>query len=113
MPTLGGAVYSDCIVADALPERPVLMSRCWSWGFWPDYLAAMAECGNLIIEVGVVPSSWIRKAVEEVGADRILLGSWWPEHDPGALLSQIRGLGLDPNDENKILSGTAMKLFGF
>lgn len=112
MPTLGGAVYSDCIVADALPERPVLMSRCWSWGFWPDYLAAMAECGNLIIEVGVAPSSWIKKAVEVVGADRIVLGSWWPEHDPAAVLSQIQGLGLDLKDEDMILGGTAMKLFG-
>ncbi|MEE9276008.1 MAG: amidohydrolase family protein, partial [bacterium] len=66
IPTVGGAVYSDCIVAGALPGRPLLMSRCWTWAFWPDYLAAMAECENLIIEVGVAPTSWIRRAVEEV-----------------------------------------------
>lgn len=111
MPTLGGAVYSDCIVADAFPDRPVLMSRCWSWGFWPDYLAAMAECPNLLIEVGVVPSNWIRQAVEQMGAERILFGSWWPEHEPAAVLAQIRGLGLPPEDEDKILGGTAARLF--
>lgn len=112
MPTLGGAVYSDCMVADALPNRPVLMSRCWSWAFWPDYLAAMAECPNLIIEVGVVPSHWIRKAVEEAGPDRVVFGSWWPEHDPAAVLAQVRELGLSKEDEGKILGGTASGLFG-
>ncbi len=40
------------------------------------------------------------------------MGSWWPEHEPAAALSQIRGLGLGPEDEEKILGGTAMRLFG-
>ena len=112
MPTLGGAVYSDCIVADALPGVPVLMSRCWSWGYWPDYLAAMAECPNLALEVGVAPSHLIREAVGRVGADRLFFGSWWPESEPGAILAHIRQLGLAKEDEEKILGGTAARLFG-
>jgi predicted TIM-barrel fold metal-dependent hydrolase len=112
MPTLGGAVYSDCIVADALPDRPVLMSRCWTWGFWPDYLAALRECPNLVIEVGVAPSSWIRRAAEEAGADRMVMGSWWPEQEPAAVIAHVRGLGLPAEDEAKILGGTAARLFG-
>lgn len=112
LPTVGGAVYSDCIVAEAVPDRPVLMSRCWTWAFWPDYLAAMAECGNLLLEVGVAPSSWIRRAVREVGADRLLYGSWWPEQEPAAALAHIRGLGLTKEEEKKVLGGTAKRLFG-
>ena len=112
MPTLGGAVYSDCIVADALPERTVVMSRCWTWGFWPDYLAAMAECKNLVMEIGVAPVSWVRRAVEEVGADRLLIGSWWPEHDPALIVTQVKSLGLSAEDEAKILGGSARRLFG-
>jgi len=112
LPTLGGAVYSDCIVAEALPERPLIMSRCWTWAFWPDYLAALAECGNLLLEVGVAPSSWIRRAVREAGAGRLLMGSWWPEQEPGALIAHIRGLGLAKEEEAAILGGTAERLFG-
>ena len=105
-------MYSDCIVADALPDRPVLMSRCWSWGFWPDYLAALQECPNLVIEVGVAPSNWIRRAAEEAGADRMVMGSWWPEQEPAAVIAHVRGLGLSNSDEEKILGGTAARLFG-
>ena len=56
---------------------------------------------------GEIALSWINRAVDEVGAGRIALGSWWPEHDPEAAISQIRGLGLDHVDEDMILSGTA------
>jgi aminocarboxymuconate-semialdehyde decarboxylase len=56
----------------------------------------------------------LRLAIEFVGTDHLVAGSDYP-HMIGsldAMLSSVRGLGLDAEDEAAVLGGTAARLLG-
>ena len=72
-------VSHDAFIADAVPELQIVISRCWSWHLWRDYITVAKMYPSFMLEFALAPSSLLSKAIDELGADRFLLGSWHPE----------------------------------
>jgi predicted TIM-barrel fold metal-dependent hydrolase len=47
----------------------------------------------------------IRALIARHGADRVVYGSDWPMTDPATEIAAVKALGLDPDDEAKVLGG--------
>jgi predicted TIM-barrel fold metal-dependent hydrolase len=60
--------------------------------------------------VSPLPSA-MRLAYELCGADRLVFASDHPWVDPGLIIGNLRSLKLDPEDERKIGSANATRLF--
>lgn len=54
----------------------------------------------------------IRYGIDFVGVDRMIFSSDHPWVDPKLILSLVRELNLSPQDEEKVLRGNAIRLFG-
>jgi aminocarboxymuconate-semialdehyde decarboxylase len=72
-----------------------------------------ASIGRLMFDTVVHDPALVRTLVSLVGADRLLLGSDYPfemgDPDP---VETVRRAGLDPADEESILTGNASRLIG-
>ena len=78
----------------------------------PDAPEVAKEHPNVFLEVSVCyEMNKLERAVKMVGADKIMFGSDLPFHHPLLMLTRIRLMRLSKNDEEKILSGTAKKVF--
>ena len=74
---------------------------------------------NLLLDLsGVVLLNKIPQAIDLIGAGRLLFGTDGPHLKPDTVgfaraeLDKIRGLHLDPADEDAILGGTIARLLG-
>jgi uncharacterized protein len=95
-PLTGGSVSLPLIVRRACPKLCLVLDHCWSPLAWEDYLAFAREYPDVWITLHGLPQMLLRRAIEELGPDRILLGSWYPETDPDLVYLQVErasGLG--------------------
>lgn len=111
-PIIGGAVFWDCLIAKAFPRLPIVMCRCWTWSYWPDYLMAADLHPNLLMEFTLAPTVWVERALRELGPGRIVMGSWAPEMDPASVVDSVKGFPIDEEGKEKILGGNAARIFG-
>ena len=71
------------------------------------------ECPNLFLELSVnYEAAKLEDSFQRLGADRLLFGSDVPLHNPSVMVQRIRVMGLSKEDEEKILSGNAVRVFG-
>ncbi len=67
---------------------------------------------NLYVDISVnYESGKLERTIAALGADRIMFGSDVPLHHPAVILKRLEVIGLPEEDERKILSETAIKVF--
>jgi predicted TIM-barrel fold metal-dependent hydrolase len=111
-PIIGGAVFWDNLIARAFPDLPVVMCRCWTWAYWPDYLMTAELNPNVLLEFTLAPTSCVDRALRELGPGRMVMGSWAPEMDPGAVVDAVNRFPIDDEGKQKILGGNAARILG-
>jgi len=99
-------------LAEAFPDVPVIMDHM-GYRYWvPDAIEAARRTPNIYLATtAVMEAHYIAKAIEVVGADRIVFGSNGPLASPKMQLEVIKFLQLSPEDEAKVLGGTLAKLY--
>ncbi|MBN9193840.1 amidohydrolase family protein [Microbacterium sp.] len=67
---------------------------------------------NVWLETSGMPMSLkIREAVQKVGSDRVMYGSDGPWHEPKVEQLKVQLAGLEPDDLEAVMNGTAQRLF--
>ncbi len=100
--------------ADAFPELLLIMGHMGG-DTWETALRVAAERPNLYLELcsGLSPCGKLEKAVQIVGAERILFGSDVTLLDPGYTLGFVTGAEIGERERRLILYDNAQRLFGF
>jgi len=88
------------------------MCRCWTWAYWPDYLMTAELNPNVLLEFTLAPTSCVDRALRELGPGRMVMGSWAPEMDPGAVVDAVNRFPIDDEGKRKILGGNAARILG-
>ena len=75
-------------------------------------IAAAHRSPNItLMTSAVMEPHWIRQAVRELGADRVVYGSNAPMVWPSTQLMVIRQAELTETEERKVLEGNAVRLY--
>lgn len=100
--------------AQAFPELLLIMGHMGG-DTWETALRVAAERPNLYLELcsGLSPRGKLEKAVQIVGAERILFGSDVTLLDPGYTLGFVTGAEIGERERRLILYDNARQLFGF
>jgi len=88
-PMTGGSVALPLIVRRGCPDVCLVLDHCWSPLAWDDYLAFAHEYPDVWMTLHGLPQMLLRRVIRDLGPDRILLGSWYPENDPDLVLLQV------------------------
>jgi predicted TIM-barrel fold metal-dependent hydrolase len=93
------------------PETAVVMGHMGGYFHVDDAIAAAERRPNLYLETSAMPyPEKIRRAVERVGAERVVFGSDGPGCNPALEVEKVRMLELSPDDERRVLGMTAARL---
>jgi len=99
--------------AREVPDCTVVMGHMGGYFHVDDAIAAAERQPNLMLETSAMPyPRKIAEAVSRVGSDRVLFGSDGPGCNPALEVRKITMLGLDADDERRILGGNAARLLG-
>ncbi len=97
--------------AKEYPKLPIILGHAGFVISTPDAYAAAKTCPNLYLEPSWCMKEAIGWLVQDLGADRVMLGSDLPSNTH-VELEKVRGLGLPKKDEEKVLGLTAARVFG-
>jgi len=104
-------------LADAIPNLTLM--ACHYGAYHQLDLAEDVVVGSRVIletswppTMAILEPERIRGIIEHHGADRVIYGSDWPMADPVAEIAGIKALGLDPEDEAKVLGGNMQRILG-
>lgn len=101
---------------DKFPEMTVIAAHMGGYTEWDEAEELLAGRENLYVDTSstmfVLDDERMRHAIEVYGADHVMFASDYPMWNPGDELKHLRNLGLSEEDLEKIVSGTAKKLFG-
>ncbi|MBQ5809966.1 MAG: amidohydrolase [Clostridia bacterium] len=85
------------------------------WSIWEEASQKLGGVPNLYVDcsstMGFTDLATTRRALENYGADRVLFGTDYPMWGPADELEKFFALGLSEEDNRKILSENAKKLF--
>lgn len=99
------------VLAEAFPEVPVIMDHMGYRNYTGAAIAAAKRASNLyLMTTAVMEPHYIRDAVRELGADRVVFGSNGPSVPPALQIRVIRQAELAPDDERKVLGENAARL---
>ncbi len=94
----------------------VIGAHFGGWSIWQEASEKLAGLPNLYVDcsstMGFVDKETTLKALKNYGADRVLFGTDYPMWDPDEELRKFLDLGLSEEENRKILSENAKKLFG-
>lgn len=100
------------VLADAFPAVPIVMDHMGYRYYVAEALAAARRSNNIYLATtAVMEPHWIRQAVRELGAERVLFGSNAPHVWPRTQLLVIRQAELTEAEEQKVLSENAARLY--
>lgn len=97
-------------VAKRYPEATFMMAHITGGGDWEWQVRTIVDCPNIITDMSgsVVDRPVIEKAVELLGADRLLFGT---DISVGPSVGKILGADISEEDKKTILAGTRMQRF--
>lgn len=99
-------------LAAAFPKVPVIMDHMGYRYYVAEAIAGARRVANIYLATtAVMEPHWIRQAVQELGAERVVLGSNAPYVWPSTQLLVVRQAELAEVDERKVLSENAARLF--
>jgi predicted TIM-barrel fold metal-dependent hydrolase len=99
-------------LAAAFPKVPVIMDHMGYRYYVAEAIAAARRVPNIYLATtAVMEPHWIRQAVREIGADRVIYGSNAPHVWPSTQLLVVRQAELAEADERKVLGEVAARLY--
>lgn len=111
--TFLGHPLEIAVLAQAFPDVPIVMDHMGYRYYVAEALAAAKQAPNIYLATtAVMEPHWIRLAVKEIGADRVVFGSNAPYVWPATQLDVIRQAELSESDEKKVLWDNCATLFG-
>ncbi len=100
-------------LAAAFPRVPVILDHMGYRYFVPEAVAAARRTPNLYLATtGVMEPHFIRMAVKEVGAERVMFGTNAPFVHSSTQLLVVRQAELSEAEEQKVLAENAARVFG-
>jgi predicted TIM-barrel fold metal-dependent hydrolase len=99
-------------LARAFPDVPVIMDHM-GYRYWvTDAIEAALQVPNIYLATtAVMEPHFIARAINSLGADRIVFGSNGPLAIPKMQIEVIKYLQLSPEDEARVLGKTLAKLY--
>lgn len=92
------------------PSVPIVLAHAGFVISTPDAYVVARECPNVYLEPSWCMKDSIGWLVQDLGADRVMLGSDLPTNTH-VELEKVRGLRLPKDTEEKVLGGTASRIF--
>lgn len=89
-PLRGGSVYLPLLIREACPDLVIVLDHCWSRHTWLDYLTIGEEDKSLWFTLNELPPRMTADIVGHLGIDRIVAGSWYPEHSPDLVFQRLK-----------------------
>ncbi len=100
------------VLAEAFPRVPVIMDHMGYRYHVAEAIAAAKRAPNLYLATtAVMEPHWIRQAVKELGAERVMFGSNAPYVFPSTQLLVLHQAELSEADEKKVLGENAARVF--
>jgi predicted TIM-barrel fold metal-dependent hydrolase len=101
------------LAAAAVPECTVVFGHMGGYFHAADAIETAERLPNVVLETSAMPHpELIRRAVETLGAERVVFGSDGPGCNPALEVEKIRRLGLATAAEAAVLGGNAVRLLG-
>ncbi len=98
-------------LAQAFPSVPVIMDHMGFRYYVDGAINVARRVGNIYLETALVSMpGYIRMAVDQVGADRVIYGSDYPTGHPAGMLAIIKAAGLTERDEAKVMGDNLARL---
>ena len=98
-------------LARTFPEVTMVMGHMGYTDFWYDAVPAALQADNIYLETSLIDIMNISKAIERVGAQRILFGSDYPESDLSLELEKMAMIEMSDEARAKILGENARELW--
>jgi hypothetical protein len=93
------------------PQARVIMAHMGGYYHYEAVLQAARELPNLLMDTSAIPYPWmIRKAVELIGAQRVLFASDGPGCLPALEVEKVRLAGLNLEDEILVFAGNIQSI---
>jgi len=106
------AMMADMV--SSYPDVVFVLGHSGSLAFVRDAIEVAKAFANAYLETsGMTSPAMLRRAVDELGAERILFGSDYPFWHPAVERERIDSARLDPAASRLILGENARRLYGF
>ncbi|MEM3434268.1 MAG: amidohydrolase family protein [Candidatus Methanomethyliaceae archaeon] len=99
-------------MARTFPNVTFFMSHAGGFWAYSDALLVAKRTPNIIIDTSAMESWWITHFVQELGANRVAMGSDWPWNHLEAIVKTIEISVPRPEDREWVMGKTAAKAFG-
>ncbi|MDR1506770.1 MAG: amidohydrolase [Treponema sp.] len=102
-------------VLDAFPRLAVIAAHFGGWSLFDlalEYLRTRRCYFDLSSSIPYLGRRRAEELIRIYGAERMLFGSDYPIWDPGECLAEFLELRLNPAEQERILSGTALEILG-
>lgn len=98
-------------VAALVPEATIILGHMGGYFHVEDAIQAALNHTNLILETSAMPyPHMIRRAIDEVGAERVLFASDGPGCDPSIEVAKVRAAGLSEAEADLLFSGNIRRI---
>jgi predicted TIM-barrel fold metal-dependent hydrolase len=92
-------------------ESPIVMAAV-SYSILSEALAVMADAPHFMLEAhGICLPGQVELMVDQVGAERLVFGSWAPLHAQRPSMDMVLGAEIDEASQAAILGGNARRVF--
>jgi predicted TIM-barrel fold metal-dependent hydrolase len=99
------------LAAEAVPEATIILGHMGGYFHVDEAIEVAARFPNLYLETSAMPyPNMIRRAIDVVGANRVLFASDGPGCLPSLELHKVRLAGLSPAEEERVLAGNILEL---
>ncbi len=99
------------LAAERVPDCAIVFAHMGGYFHPLDAIEVAKRYDNVYLETSAMPyPELIRRAVGEIGAQRVLFGSDGPGCNPRLELQKVTGLGLAPDEEEAVVEGNARRL---
>lgn len=97
--------YQIAAAAAQVPEATIILGHMGGYFHVEDAIQAAKQFSNLVLETSAMPyPGLIKRAVQEVGPERVLFGSDGPGCDPTIEIAKVRAAGLSEREETMLFS---------
>ena len=80
----------DTSIREGCPEIVIVLDHCWSRHTWLDYLTIGEEDESLWFTMNELPPRMTTEIAGRLGIDRLVAGSWYPEHSPALVIDRLK-----------------------